>query len=127
MKNIYLLVKKTFDVDTFLKATRNKYRVVSQTPYMDKKGTAGTRGTTLTLMILEDSLDYGVDKNTGLPRDNNVYETFDVTILNGQTHADLKKGDLVALVDYDPDHSYVMDYSVILRFKGYTKLEDKNK
>lgn len=127
IKNIYKFTKNTFLAKEFLEATGNAYRVVSQAPYMDKKGNVGTRGTTLTLMILQDSTDYGVDKNTGEQRDNNVFETFDVTILNGETHLDLKKGDNIALKDFDPDHSYVMDYSLILRFKGYVKLEGKNK
>lgn len=125
IKNIGKYTQTIFKADVFAKATGNHYRVVSQAPYLDKKGKAGIQGTMLTLMVIEDSMDYGVDKNTGLPRDNNVMETFDVTILNGQTHLDLKKGDEIALKDYDPEHSYVMDYSLILRYKGYTKIEKK--
>lgn len=127
MKNTFRFTKTIFMYELFALVTGNEYRVVSQAPYLDKKGTCGCQGTTLTLMILHDSMDYGVDKNTGAKRDNNIFETFDVTILNGQTHLDLQKGDLIALKDYDPDHSYVMNFDLILRYKGYTKLEDKKK
>lgn len=123
MKNMFIFTKTLFNADAFLEATDNKYRFVAQKPYYDKSGKTGIQGTTLTLSILVDHADYGVDKNTGEQRDNNQYENFDVTILNGQTHLDLKKGDIVALKDYDSEHSHVVNFDIIMRFKGYEKLK----
>lgn len=126
MKYSNTYVETRFDVATFKKDTDNKYRVVSQRPYLDTSGKAGIKGTSVTLMILEDHADHGNNKETGLPNDSNVFETFDVTILNGQTSLPVKKGDLIALGDYDAEHSYIIDaFNLILRFKSYSKIEDK--
>lgn len=123
MKNINKFVKTVIDMDTFLKNTGNKYKVVSQNPFMDNSGKAGSKGTTFTLLILEDSTDYGIDKRTGIQKDNNVFETFDVTILDGTTrHITLKKGDLVSLEGFIPELSYAIDFNLILRFRTIRKI-----
>ena len=121
--NSFIYTKTIFQMDEFMKNTGGKFRVVSQAPYLDKNGKIGKKGINLTLMILQDSGDYGVDKNTGRKRDTNALNTFDVTILTGNTYAeDLHKGDFIELVGYDPEHSYVVDRDCILRFNGYKKL-----
>lgn len=122
MKNVWKYTKNIFLVDDFLKATGNHYRVVSQKPYLDKKGTIGKKGVTLTLMILEDNTDYGVDKTTGIERDNNIFETFDATILTGDIHLEVKKGDLVSLIGFRGEYSYVLNYDLILRFDAIEKV-----
>ena len=73
-----------------------------------------------TLLIMYDDMDYGVDKK-GNKRDNNVLNTFEVTILNGQTELPFKKGDKVSLVGYIPEKSYVIGFDVLLRFKDIKK------
>lgn len=125
MKNAFRFTKTVIRADVFLKNTENRYMVVAQAPYLDKKAKIGSVGTILTLMITKDSTDYGIDKNTQRPRENNVYETFDVTILNGKTHLDVQKGDFVALDGFDEDHSYFIDNNLILRFKDCHKLAAK--
>ena len=99
--NGWFYSKTLFDWDKFAKATQNQYRVVSARPYADKKGKLPD-GVTLTLTIMRDNADYGVDKN-GQKRDNNVYQNFDATVLNRRHN--VKKGDIVQLLDYDAEHS----------------------
>lgn len=124
LKNTFALTKTTFENDIFLKNTGNVFKYVSQRPYLDKNGRCGVQGTTLTLMVIHDDTDYGYDKETGEVRDNNVFETFDVTILNGKTHENLNKGDNITLLDYDAEHSYVIGFDLILRYKSYELVEE---
>jgi hypothetical protein len=126
MKNVNKFVKTVIEMETFLKNTGNRYKVVSQRPYMDHSGKAGSKGATFTLLILEDSTDYGIDSRTGIQRDNNVYETFDVTILDGITHhGNLKKGDMVSLHGFIGDLSYAIDFNLILRFSSIQKINER--
>lgn len=118
-------VKTLFDAEAFLRDTENQYRLVSQRPFTDSNGKVGRKGTVATLMIMHDHADHGVDKATGRRRDNNVFQTFDVTILTGETILPVEKGEIISLTGYRPDCSYVIDYSVILRFDGYEKAETK--
>ena len=123
MKNSWKFTKTVVLGNEFTEATGNKYMVVSQTPFLDKSGKIGIKGTTLSLMIMEDHTDYGIDKITGEPRDNNQFETFDVTILNGETHLPLVKGDYISLQDFDEENSYSMNYNIVMRFLDYKKIE----
>lgn len=77
-------------------------------------------GTNVTLLITHDDMDYGVDKN-GHKRENNVLNTFDVTILNGQTTLPFKKGEKVSLGKFIPEKSYVIGFDVLLRFADIKK------
>ena len=124
--NTYLFTQMVFLIGKFMEATGNEFVFVSQRPYFDKHGKAGSNGAIVTLMVIHDNMNYGNDKE-GNPLDNNVMQTFDVTILNGQTHLDLTRGDHVSLIDYDPDHSYVYKKNhqtqMILRFKDINKIE----
>ena len=47
-------------------------------------------GYTLTLQIMQDNFDYGTDKN-GNPRENNVLQDFDATVLTRHTPINLHK------------------------------------
>jgi len=111
--NTFMFTRTTIDWDKIAATTGNKYRVVASRPYKDKKGILAD-GVTLTLTVMQDTMDYGVDKN-GVPRDNNLYQNFDVTILSP---TDVKKGDMVQLEGFDPEHSYVIGFDLLLRFKS---------
>lgn len=115
LSNAYMFQKTLIEWETMEKAFRNQFRVVSARPYTDKKGIL-PEGYNLTLMVLHDDFDYGVDKN-GVKRENNTFQNFDVTVLSRK--AAVKKGDMIRLMDFDPDHSYVIGYDMLLRFKDY--------
>ena len=117
--NSWFYTKTLFDAGLFLKMTGNEFLFVSQKPYQSKKNPED-KGSTLTLSIMRDSADYGVDKN-GNKRDNNVLNTFEVTILNGQTEVPFKKGDKVSLIDFMPEKSYVIGFDMLLRFRDVKK------
>jgi hypothetical protein len=112
--NSWNFIRTLFDWDKFAKVTHNQYRVVSSRPYKDKKGILPD-GVSLTLQVIKDDFDYGVDKD-GKQRENNLYQNFDVTVLNNKI--DVKKGDIVQLLDFDESHSYVINFDVILKFKS---------
>lgn len=122
--NSYMFTRSTFDSDEFLKVTRNVFQFVSQKPFQSKKHPEDI-GVTVTLLIIHDDKDYGTDK-TGKTIDNNVLQTFDVTILNGKTELPFKKGDKVALEGYIPEKSYVIKYDLLLRFSDIKKVGDSN-
>lgn len=111
--NTWFFIKHVIDWEQIKKATGNKYRVVSVRPYVDKNGVLPD-GINLTLTVLEDNFDYGLDKE-GVPRENNLYQNFDATVLN-RNHK-VKKGDIVELVDFDAEHSFAINYDMLLRFK----------
>lgn len=121
--NSWVYTQTTFDAEKFLKATRNTFLFVSAKPYQSKKN-PDDKGFTCTLSIIHDDMDYGVDKNTGQKRDNNVLNTFDVTILNGKSEAPFKKGDKVSLAGFIPEKSYVIGFDVLLRFRDIKKAGD---
>lgn len=81
--NAWVFTNTIFKAEEFLANTHNLYRLVSQRPYTNKKD-PNESGVTLTLLITKDDTDYGVDKISGLKRENNVLNTFETTILNGQ-------------------------------------------
>lgn len=118
LTNTHALTQTLILMDKFLKGTGNRYKVVSVRPYSDKKGVLPD-GYVLTLKVLTDSIDYGHDKD-GNPRENNIDQNFDVTIL--AKHTPLKKGDYVALKDFDEEHSYAIGFDLILRFRDYKKI-----
>ena len=102
--------------------TRNLYQFVSQKPFRSKKNPE-EKGVTATLLIIHDDKDYGVDKQ-GKKRDNNVLQTFDVTILNGETTLPLKKGEKVSLGNFLPEKSYVIGFDLILRYDSIKRVGD---
>ena len=125
IQNSWVYTQTKFDAEKFLEATGNEYLYVTQKPYQSKKN-PDDKGFTLTLSIIHDSMDYGVDKN-GRKRDNNGLSTFDVTILNGQSVLPFKKGDRVSLVGFIPEKSYVIGFDLLLRFRNVKKAGDSNR
>lgn len=119
IQNPWVFTQTTFDIEKFLKVTRNEFQLVSQRSFTSKKN-PNEKGTLLTLLIIHDDHDYGVDKN-GNKRDNNVLNTFDVTILNGETSIPFRKGEKVALGNFLPEKSYVIGFDLILRFDSVRK------
>lgn len=115
----WMYTRTTFDSNDFKKATRNLYQFVGQKPYQSKKHPED-KGVTVTLLILHDDKDYGVDKN-GNKRDNNVLNTFDATILNGETVLPFKKGDKVSLGNLVPEKTFVIGFDLLLRFDSIRK------
>ena len=112
--NSYMFTHTSFDWNRFAEGTNNQYRVVASRPYSDRKGVL-SNGVTVTLQVIVDNLDYGVDKD-GNPRDNNLYQNFDVTILDPELN--LSKGCIIQLLDYLPEYSYVLNFDLILRFRS---------
>lgn len=117
--NLFAFTETVIKSDTILKATGNKYKVVSVREYTDKHGKLPD-GYSLTLKVLQDTHDYGIDKN-GIPRENNEDQNFDVTVLSN--HTQLKKGDYIALKDFNAENSYFIDFNLILRFNNYEKID----
>jgi len=121
IQNAWVFMETRFKAEDFLKNTHNAYRFVSQRPYKSKKNPEDT-GVFLTLQIAKDDTDYGVDKKSGMKRDNNTLNSFDVTILNGKERIDLQKGDYVRLIDFLPEKSFAIGFDLILRFREVEKI-----
>lgn len=122
--NSWVFTETKFKAEEFLKNTHNLFRLVSQKPYTSKKN-PDEKGMLLTLLITKDDTDYGNDKKTGLKRDNNALNTFDVTILNGKDRIDVQKGEYVRLIDFDHEKSFIIGFDLILRFKDVEKVNVK--
>ncbi len=111
--NSFVYTRTVIDWDKMSKALHNQFRVVSSRLYADKKGILPD-GVTLTLTVVKDDYDYGIDKN-GQPRENNLYQNFDVTVLN-RNH-DFKKGDVIRLLGFDAENSFAIGFDLLMRFK----------
>lgn len=120
--NSWFFTKTVINWDKFAQATHNMYKVVSVRPYVDKKGVL-PEGFTITLMIIKDEFDYGINKN-GQTRENNLYQNFDATVLCIKNP--VKKGDTVRLLDFDEEHSFSIGFDMILRFKDYEVLSNQS-
>lgn len=94
------------------------YRLVSQRPYRGKAEAGLAPGVTVTLQVIEDKADPIVVKSTGKPKENNVFETFEATIVGLSYPVSFKKGDYVALDGFMPEASYYIDFTPILRFQA---------
>lgn len=70
----------------------------------------------MTLHILQDDGDYGIDKNTGKKRQTNKGQNFDATILCGTQSLDIEQGEHVSLIGFDQ----------YIRFKGIKKTGASN-
>ena len=121
LANTFVFTHTVVDGEKFLEATHNQYKVVSVRPYVDKKGEL-PEGLNLTLMVMKDDYNYGVDKK-GVPRENNELHNFDVTVLNRTKP--IKKGDMVRLLGFDAEHSYAIGFDLLMRFKDYEVLQPK--
>ena len=98
------------------------YTFVGQRAYKGKPESGLAPGATVTLQIMQDAHDHGVDKS-GRPRDNNALETFSATIVGCTYPLPLAKGDKVKLGGFLPDSSYYIDFSLILRFSSIEKVQ----
>lgn len=119
LQNLYKFARTVIDADELIKAMHNEFLVVACRDYSDKKGVLKD-GKTLTLQVLFDDTDYGINKKTGEAIQDNVMQNFDVTVLG--CDIDFRRGDKVALYDFDSEHSYYIDNNLILRFKDCKKL-----
>lgn len=117
--NVWYYSKTSFDWAKFANMTRNQYRVVCTKPYIDKNGILGD-GITLTLTILYDDARYGTDKN-GQPRGDNQYQTFSATVLTRAHNP--QRGDIIQLLDFDNEHSFVIRFDTVLRFRDMVILQ----
>jgi len=124
--NAWVFTETTFKAEEFLKNTHNLFRLVSQRPYISKKDPSES-GITFTLLITQDDTEYGINKTSGLERDNNILNTFDVTVLNNKTSIDVQKGEYLRLVNYIPEKSFIIDFDLILRFEGIEKVDVNKK
>lgn len=123
IKDGYRYTKTLIDWDKIAKDTGNRYRLVSQKPYNGNPEKGLAPGATVTLQIVQDSSAPIIDKKTGQAKDNNVYETFDATILGASYPLPFVKGDFVALGGFLAEKSYYIDFNFILRFTAIKKLQ----
>jgi len=110
--NSWFFTKTLVDWSIMEKAFGNKFRVIDKRKFVDKKGVLPD-GTTLQLMVVHDDFDYGVDKD-GNPRSNNIYQSFNATILKP---VDVSKGDVVELHGFLSDYSFAINFDMVLRFE----------
>lgn len=116
LQNTWLLTHTVFDDQKFKANTNNQFVLVSQRPYASKKNPQDI-GVSVTLQVVKDIGDYGIDKKTGLKRDNNVLNTFDVTVLNGAQRLDAQKGDIIRLGQMIVEKTFIIGFDLILRYK----------
>lgn len=116
LQNTWLLTHTVFDDPKFKANTNNQFVLVSQRPYASKKNPQDI-GVSVTLQVVKDIGDYGIDKKTGLKRDNNVLNTFDVTVLNGVQRLDAQKGDIIRLGQMIVEKTFIIGFDLILRYK----------
>ena len=124
IKNSYRYTKQVVKGDLFLHDTKNHYIFVSQRPYKGKSDSEGNviigSGVTVTLQILDDISKPVIDPTTGIAKDNNQLETFEVTIENSNYPLPFDKGDHVSLGGFIEEHSYYIKFNLIMRFKDIT-------
>lgn len=107
----------TFNWNKFASATHNEYQVIFFREYVDKKGILPD-GLTLTLQVIHDDYDYGFNDKGEKILDNTLNQ-FDVTVF---IRKPVQKGDLISLIGYDEDHTYYIDFNLILRFEDFEVL-----
>lgn len=122
MINTFVFVETLINWSLMEQYFGNVFTYITERPYHDKKGILPD-GVIVTLNIIKDDGDYGIDKKTGKQRSTNLGQNFDVTILNGKTSTDFQFGDKVSLVDFDQEHSYSMNFDLLLRFKDIKKAQ----
>ena len=122
MLSVSPYIKTLIDWEGMDKDWGGSYIFVSQRPYKGKPEAGLAPGATVTLQIMQDAHDHGVDK-AGRPRDNNALETFSATIVGCTYPLPLQKGDKVKLGGFLADASYYIDFSLILRFNSIEKAQ----
>lgn len=126
IKDSYRYSTTTINGKKFMNDTGNKYRLVGQREFKGKPDKNIPAGVIVTLQIIEDNSEPVIDKATGRVKDNNVFETFDATIVGVAYPLSLNKGDYVALEDFKEDISYYINFNLILRFGGIKLLKAMN-
>lgn len=116
MINTFIYTKPQVLGELFLENTNNIFEYICHRPYHDKRGQLPD-GVVVTLHILEDHGNYGVDKASGKPRLTNRGQNFNATIL-GVTELDFEQGDHVRLLDFDEENSFAINFDIIMRFRG---------
>ena len=122
MFNINRYVETRINADQMLKDMGNEFMFLEQIKYKGKPEKNVPEGITVTLQVLHDSSTPQIDKQTGKPKANNVFENFEVTIPGCDYPAPLEKGDHVALGKFLPEISYYIKYTPILRFGAIKKI-----
>lgn len=117
-------VRQVIDANKMIADFGNTFMVVSGKPFKGKPESGLAAGTTFTLQVMKDDSAPTYDKE-GKLQDNNLYESFEVTIPGLAYPTDFKKGDKVRLGNFMPEVSYYIDFKLILRFDGITKLQSK--
>lgn len=131
MINQNKFVKTVIMNDTFEKITGNRFRVLATKPYAGKGDLPP--GVVVDLLIQQDNAPegfYGVKADGITLREGILYQNIRVTIANGEpakTLADLKAGDEIRLLDFDQEHSYYIDFNLILRYRNYEKIRKEAK
>ena len=123
IRDTYRYVKQVVRGEQFLKDTENQYRFVGQSPYKGNPEKGLKPGSRVTVQVLVDNSDPVLDKETHAPKDNNVLETFEATIVGVDYPLPFQKGDYVALENFLEDASYYINFSLILRFGGIRLLK----
>lgn len=126
LQNTWAFTQTTFNDNKFKNQTNNQFVMVSQRPYASKKNPQDI-GVSLTLQVIKDTGDYGLDKHTGMKRDNNVFNTFDVTILNRVQHLDAQKGDIIRLGEMITEKTFIIGFDLILRYKNVQVIKRETK
>lgn len=121
LMHAYKFTRTVIDWNVMAEAFKNRFRVIAVSDYTDKNGVL-PNGKKLVLAVLHDDFDYGTDKK-GNPLDNNEGITFDVTVLCSDKA--VKKNDVISLKGFDADHSYFVDFNLILRFRDFEVLQPK--
>ena len=130
MNNQNTFVKTVIMNEKLERVTGNRFRVLATKPYAGKGDLPP--GVTVDLLIQEDNAPegfYGVKADGITPREGVLYQNMRVTIANGEpakTLADLKAGDEIRLLDFDQEHSYYIDFNLILRYRNYEKISKDN-
>lgn len=125
MNNTSKFIETRIKNKEFEQMTGNNFMVLETKPFAGKGDLLP--GVNLTLLIQEDHAPAGYygTKKDGSPREGIQFQNVTVTIANGRTEEtmkDLHAGDRIALVGFDPEHSYYIDFNLILRYKDYKKL-----
>lgn len=123
----YRYVKTEVKGDDLLADFGNRFRFVGQRKYPGNSEKGLESGAIVTLMITEDHSKPVIDKDTGLERENSVYETFDVTIPGVSYPLPIKKGEYVKLGEFMPEASWFINNQLILRYKHIEKIPELQK
>lgn len=116
-------VRTLIDGEQIKKDGRNTFRVCSKRYFKGKPEKNIPAGTTFDLQVMFDDSSPVYDKNGNI-QENNLYETFQVTIPGHDfSSSDIQKGDAVALGNFLPEISYYIDYSLILRYESILKIQ----